>query len=198
MGLAAIQAALARLSVDPAFRQRFFADPMAAGNELGLDCDESQNLARIPRKQVEQFAQSLHRKRRDQVRRAIPLAARAMAGRFVELFEQYAVQSTPRGAKADLDDAIGFVEAIGRRNDPLEPAWAFDLARYELAWRQATRSGRVPLLRKFRFPVGRLATGQVPDPIAPRTTLAFWWKPTRGGNVRHIVISMPGRGRRRK
>jgi hypothetical protein len=165
---------------------------------LGLDSDECQNLARIPRQQVEQFAKSLRHKRRDQVRRAIPLAARAFGGRFVELFEQYVIESAPRGSKADLNDAVGFVEAIGRCNDRIEPPWAVDLARYELAWRQATRAGRVPLLRMFRFSVARLASGLEPDLILPRATLAFWWRPNPRGNVRHIAISMPGLRRRRK
>ena len=198
MGLAEVQAALARLSVDPAFRHRFFADPTSAGAELGLDFDECQNLARIPRKQVEQFAQSLRRKRRDQVRRAIPIAARAIGGRFVELFEQYALASVPRGSKAELDDALRFVEAIGRSADGIEPPWAVDLARYELAWRQVTRSGRVPLLRVFRFPVARLAAGQEQNRVLPRATLAFWWRPNPWGHVRHIAISMPGFGLRRE
>ena len=198
MGLAEVQAALARLSVDPVFRDRFFADPTAVGGELGLDFDECRNLVLIPRIQVEQFAESLRRKRRDQVRRTIPLAARAIGRRFVEFFEQYAIDSPPRGAKADLDDAIGFVAAMGRFNDRIEPRWAFDLARYELAWRQAARRGRAPLVRMFRFPVARLATGQAPDSVVPRATVAFWWKPTGRGNVRHFAISMPGMGRSRR
>jgi hypothetical protein len=198
MGLAEIQAALARLSVDPAFRHRFFADPTSAGGELGLDFDECQNLARIPRQQVEQFAHSLRHKRRDQVRRAIPLAARAIGDRFIALFEQYAIESAPRGSKADLDDVVGFVAAIGRRNAKIEPPWAVDLARYELAWRQATRAGRVPTLRMFRFPVTRLATGQWPIMVIPRATFAFWWRPTRGGTLRHIAFSMPNLSWRRE
>ena len=198
MGLAEIQLALARLSIDPAFRDRFFADPPAGGRELGLNFDESQKLAGIPRKQIEQFAASLRHKRLDQVRRTIPLTARALGGRFAELFERYVVESTPRGSKADLDDAAGFVAAIGQWDGRIEPPWAVDLARYELAWRHATRSARAPVLRLFRFQVARLASDREPDPIVPRLTLAFWWRPNRRGNVRHIVISMPGRGRRRK
>ncbi len=78
MGLAEVQGVLARLYIDPALRDRFFADPAAVGAELGLDVEEAQNLARIPRRQVEQFADSLRRKRRDQVRRVVPIAARAL------------------------------------------------------------------------------------------------------------------------
>ena len=199
MGLAEVQAALARLYVDPALRDRFFADPAAIGADLGLDAEEAMGLARIPRRQVEQFADSLRHKRRDQVRRVVPIAARAIGGdRFAELFERYATESAPRGSKADLDDAAGFVEAIGRWATQVEALWTVDLARYELAWRQAARAGRAPMGRIFRFPVARLATGRQPEPVAPRATLALWWRPTRWGAVRHIVISMPSLGFGRK
>src|SRR5262249_11849188 len=120
----------------------------------------------------------------------IPMAARALGGRFAEFFERYAVESEPRGARADLDDAAGFVEALRRWAGQIEPPWAVDLARYELAWSQAARAGRVPILRAFKFPVARLARGE--EPVTPRMTLALWWRPTRRGRVRHLVVSVPG------
>ena len=64
MGLAEIQAALARLSIDPALRDRFFADPAGVGIELGLGAEEARGLADVSRRGVEQFAESLRRKRR--------------------------------------------------------------------------------------------------------------------------------------
>jgi hypothetical protein len=194
MGLAEVQGVLARLYVDPSLRDRFFASPAAVGAELGLDAEEARDLARIPRRQVEQFADSLRRKRREQVRGVIPITARALGRAFAALFERYADESPPRGSKADLDDAIGFVDTLRRWADPIEPAWAVDLARYELAWRQAARSGRIPIVRMFRFPVARLAIGPEPEPVARRATLACWWRPTRRGAVRLIVIAMPRLG----
>jgi hypothetical protein len=195
MGLAEVQGALARLYIDPKLRDRFFAEPSAVGIELRLNREEALGLAGIPRSQVERFADSLRHKRRDQVRRVIPIAVKAIGGRrFAELFERYAEESTPRGSKADLDDAIGFVAAIPRWADQVEPPWAVDLARYELARRQAARAGRIPIGRMFRFPVARLAIGRQPGPVAPRSTLALWWRPSRRGTVRHIVISIPSLG----
>jgi hypothetical protein len=192
MGLAELQGALAKLYIDPKLRDRFFAAPVVVVVELGLDLEEARGLARIPRRQVEQFADSLRHKRRDQVRRVVPIAARAIGGdRFAELFERYATESAPRGSRADLDDAIGFVEAIRQSADQVEPPWAVDLARYELAWRQAARGGRAPIARVFRFSVAKLAIGRQPDPVAPRPTLALWWRPTRHGAVRHIVVTLP-------
>jgi hypothetical protein len=195
MGLAEVQRALARLYIDPRLRDRFFAEPVVAGVELGLDSEDVRGLAKIPRRQIEQFADSLKQKRHDQVRRVVPIAAEAIGDRtFINLFDEYCAESVPRGSTADLDDAVGFVESIRRRGDRVAPPWAVDLARYELAWRQAVRAGRAPMLRIFRFPVGRLAIGPGCGPVAPRWTLGFWWRPIRRVAVRHVVLSMPGIG----
>jgi hypothetical protein len=191
MGLAEIQRVIARLSIDRGLRDRFFGAPTAVGSELGLAEQEALGLARIPRRQLDQFADSLRRKRRDQVRRALPLAARALGEEFAVLFDRYIDEAPPRGSKAELEDAVGFVAAIERWSDQLRPLWAADLARYELAWREAARAGWAPIVRLFRFPVARLAAGLEREPVAPRATVACWWTPTRRGKIRHIVVSMP-------
>ncbi len=197
MGLIQVQGALARLSVDRALRERFFADPGAAGAELGLNDEECRTLAALPRAQIERFAQSLLEKRQSQIRRAIPMAARALGRRFAGLCEQYTSESASRGSKADLDDPAGFVNAMIRWPDRIEAPWAIELARYELAGCQAMRSGRVPIVRIFRFPVARLALAGETGPVALKRTLAFWWRPSRRGRVLHLVVSMPELGRRR-
>jgi hypothetical protein len=195
MALAEVQGALARLYVDPALRERFFADPPAVGAELALGAEEVRMLAGISRRQVEQFAEALRRKRRDQVRRVIPITARALGERYGRLFERYAGESAPRGSKADLDDAAGFVVALGRWADDGRPPWAVDIARYELAWRQAARAGCRPVLRAFRYPVARLIRGRATNAaIVPRPTLAIWWRPTSRGRIRHLVLTIPWLG----
>ena len=191
MGLAEVQGTLARLYVDPALRDRFFADPAAVGAELGLEAEEARDLAGVSRRQLEQFAGSLRRKRRDQVRRVTPIAARALGDRFGGLFDRYAAESAPRGSKADLDDAIGFVDALASGTDLDRPPWVADLARYELAWRQAARAGRTPVVRAFRFPVAKLAAGRRAEPVAARYTLAIWWRPSPRWRIRHVVIPIP-------
>ena len=198
MGLAEVQGVLARLVIDRALRDRFFADPVAAAPELGLVGQEALDLARMPRCQIDQFAESLRRKRRDQVRRLVPITARAFGDKFPALFERYMNESPPRGSKPGLDDASGFIAAIGRWSDRLEPPWAADVARYELAWRDAARAGWLPIVRMFRFPVGRLSTWRNPEGVVPQATLAFWWRLTRRGTVRHVIVSVPRVGLRRQ
>jgi hypothetical protein len=192
MGLAEIQSVLARLYVDPTWRDRFFADPAAAGAELGLDAEEAGRLACVSRRQVEQFAAALRRKRRDQVRRVIPLTVQAMGGQFSVFFERYARESPPRGSKPDIDDAVAFVEALSRWpcHVEVEPPWAVDLARYELAWRLAMRAGRFPILRALRFPVDQLSRGV--KAVRPRATLAIWWRPTQRSRLWHLVVPIMG------
>jgi hypothetical protein len=192
-----VQRALARLSIDQALRDQFFADPARGGAALGLRAEEALGLARIPRRQVEQFADSLARKRRDQVRRLIPKAAHALGRQYAVLFERYIGESRVRGSKAGLDDAAAFVAALAPQADSLEPSWAVELARYELSCRQAALAGRCPILRVFRFPVGRLGAGLETEPVTPRATLACWWRPRRRAATWHVVISMPRLGLRR-
>ena len=199
MGLAEIQRALARLYVNAFLRDRFFDNPDSVGIELGLDPQESRELAGLSRRQVEQFAGSLRRKRRDQVRRILSIASTALGDRFGLLFERYIDQAPPRGSKADLDDAIGFVDAMQTWTDDDRPPWVVDLARYELAWRQALLAGRKPVVRAFRFPVARMVRDRrFSEPITPTTTLALWWRPTGQGRIRHIAITWPGLGRIQK
>ncbi len=173
-------------------RDRFFAAPLVVGAQLGLSADDARDLAQIAGREVDQFAESLRHNRRDQVRRVVPNAARSIGKRrFADLLERYTNESSPRGSKTGLADAAGFVAAVRRWAQDVEPAWAIDLAEYELTWRQATRSGRAPIMRIFRYPVGRMAIASQSEPILPRTTLAIWWRPIRPGPVRHVVLSMP-------
>jgi hypothetical protein len=191
MGLAELQRALARLTVDRTLRERFYIDPAAACAAIGLDSYDCQQLTIIPRHQIERFAKSICDKRQAQIRRTIPIAARAMGARFTGLCERYTNESAPRGSKADLDDPAGFVDALSRWADSIEPPWVVDLARYELTWRLAARADRAPILRIFKFPVARLAIGGETKTVVPRATLCFWWRPTRHGRGRHFVLSLP-------
>jgi hypothetical protein len=78
MALGDVQRALAQLAIDRRLRDRFFADPVAVGTEWGLVADEARDLAQTPRRALDEFADSLRRKRRDQVRRVVPITARAL------------------------------------------------------------------------------------------------------------------------
>ena len=157
MGLAEVQEALARLYIDPALRDRFFADPAAVGAELGLVPEEALDLARVPRRQVEQFADSLRRKRRDQVRRVIPITARALGRRIRRALRaicrrvgtaRVEGRSRRRGRVRRGDRSMGRSRSnpLGRRPGPVRAGLATGRA-----------GGPGPIVRMFRFPVARLA-----------------------------------------
>ncbi|HKI21661.1 MAG TPA: hypothetical protein VKA15_27465, partial [Isosphaeraceae bacterium] len=155
MGLAEIERALARLYVDVSLRNRLAGDPASVGAEFRLTVPETQRLSSIPSRQLEQFAESLLRKRASQVSRIVPMTACALGARYSKWFERYATAAPPRGSRADVGDAVGFVDALVRFGPEVEPPWAADLARYELAWFRFAQSRQWLAVQAFDYPVLR-------------------------------------------
>jgi hypothetical protein len=186
MALADVQAMLARLFTDAPFRAAFFADPIAVGRSNGLDAAEAQTLAALSRDEVCGFAGTLRRKRADDVRKVLPLTARALGGAFRDHILP-ATAGAPRPGR-HRDDARALVAHLGRmaRSGELEPPWAADLARYEMTFGDALHRRGGLLVRRFRFPVARLASavgrGEAMADVKPRTTVGVWvrWPGRRG------------------
>ncbi len=212
MGLAEIQGVLARLYIDAMLRDRFFAAPLVVGAQLGSAPTSRETWRGFP------AARSTSSPSRSGTRGATRCAgsSRTPRGRSAEGgLPNYSsvcqrviaprLESRPRRRGRVCRGG----PKMGRQD--VEPPWAIDLAEYELTWRQATRSGRAPIMRIFRYPVGRLAIASQSEPILPRTTLAVWWRPicadlsgmsyyrcrelacdaremaTRRGGVRHLL-----------
>ena len=186
MALADVQAMLARLFTDAPFRASFFSDPVAVGRSNGLDAAEAQTLAALSRDEVDGFAGTLRRKRADDVCKVLPLTARALGGAFRDHILP-ATAGAPRPGR-HRDDARALVAHLDRmaRSGELTPPWAADLARYEITFGDALRRRAGLLVRRFRFPVARLATailrGEATADIRPRTTVGVWarWPGRRG------------------
>jgi hypothetical protein len=195
MGLAQVQAALARLYTDAAWRADFLADPEGAGAGLGLDAAEVRQLAQLGPGQVQLVAGSLRRKRLNEVVKLLPLSHRALGPRFAALFWQHADAYLPRGTKRHRDDALAFAAFVARaaRVEGLEPPWAADLMRYEAGWLATSVPGCRGLLRWFRCDprsvAHALAHGDGAPPAAKGATLALWVRlPWRG--VWHRVVAL--------
>ncbi len=132
------------------------------------------------------FAGTLRRKRADDVRKVLPLTARALGRAFRDHILP-ATAGAPRPGR-HRDDARALVDHLGRlaRSHELEPPWAADLARYELTFVAALHRRAGVLVRLFRYPVARLATavlrGAPAADIAPRLTVGMWarWPGRRG------------------
>jgi enoyl-CoA hydratase/carnithine racemase len=184
MGLADVQAALARLFTDADLRDRFFNDPIATGRTLGLAEAEANGLASLVRVDVDRFAATLRRKRVDDARKFLPLTAQALGHSFAPLLLASISDSIPPARHRD--DARAFVAHLSRPE--VNPPWAGDLARFELAFQEALALKFGLIVRRFRFPVGRLLEaahlGRSLDDIRPRATLGFWLRvPGRRGVI---------------
>jgi hypothetical protein len=188
MGLADVQAALARLFTDADLRNHFFNDPIATGRTLGLEEVEAASLASLARVDVDRFAATLRRKRVDDARKFLPVTAQALGPSFAPLLLASISDSLP--SARHRDDARALVAHLTRPE--VNPPWAGDLARYELAFHEAHALKFGLIVHRFRFPVGRLLAathlGTSIDDIRPRATLGFWLRvPWRRGVVHRLV-----------
>jgi len=191
MALTQIQVTLASLFTDAPFRASFFADPIAVGGSLGLEPSEASELAELSANAVEQFVASIRRKRLDEVRKVLPLTAHALGDAFDHL-----VLATIAGAVRPgrhRDDARALVQHLCRlsRSNELAPPWAADLARYEATFVDALHRSACLLVRRFHFPVARLAAaircGAPISNIEPRITISVWARvPGRRGTSLRI------------
>jgi hypothetical protein len=186
MALADIQAVLARLFTNAPFRDAFFADPAAVGRSCGLDPAEARTLMDLSRGEVDGFAATLTRKRIGDVSKVLPLTARVLGAAFGGHVRPALAGAARPGRH--YDDARAVTDRLGRlaRDGALEPPWAADLARYEAAFSDAARRRMCVLVRRFRFPVARLAMAIMRGaPVADATpcmTIGVWvrWPGWRG------------------
>lgn len=197
MGLREIQRVLAQLYTNAVLRERFFADPQAVGEELGLSAAEVQQVAQLSMQQVNLFANSLHSKRLGEVCKLLPLTYRVLGKHFALLFRRYAETYVPKGIKKHRDDAISFatfVEQVARMGD-IEPAWAMEVLRYEKADLIASSVTRRLMVRRFGYAIGKLVQSldrgdEVPS-LVRQSTIVFWVCFTRQGQLWRVVFSLP-------
>jgi hypothetical protein len=137
VGLAEVEAALARLYTDDRLRENFFADPRAVGAELGLSDGEARQLGSADRRRVELFAESLRLKRLGEVRGLLPRTAAVLGdGELRALFLEFAGDFVPEGTHKHRADALAFAEyAAGRLCGQAREAARFDLAVQRLFFR---------------------------------------------------------------
>ena len=174
MALAQTQALLARLFTDAAARRAFFTDPAGYGRASGLSAAEARTFAGLDKGEVVAFARSLLGKRALDVRKVLPLTARALGARFDALLLEALEGPLPPGRHRA--DAAALARHLTAKRDA-DPPWVGDLARYELAFVEASRPGAALLLRRFRYPVETIARGLAANaaPAAePRASFGVW------------------------
>ncbi|MCB1022316.1 MAG: hypothetical protein KDC27_20470 [Acidobacteria bacterium] len=128
MGLAAVQAAVARLLVDAVLRKRFLEDPAGAAVELGVSVREAAQIAHT--RGLAPFADSLIRKRLSSVRQLLPRSAEQIGARFDRMFCDYARTEPSRGPRRHERDALALaailepdLEGDARRALAIESGW---------------------------------------------------------------------------
>jgi hypothetical protein len=191
--LAKVQAVLARLFTDAAFRAAFFDDPAAVGRSCGLGPAEARTLADLSRSEIDGFAATLTRKRIGDVSKMLPLTARVLGSAFGDHVRPALAGAARPGRHCD--DARAVADRLRRlaRDGALTPPWAADLARYEVAFSDAARRRAGVLARGFRFPVARLAMAIFHGaPVTatdekPRTTIGVWLRWPGRSEVVHRV-----------
>src|SRR5262249_51905603 len=134
MSAGELQACLARLCVDAAFRRLFELEGAATVAGYRLTAGEQEALLGIDRGQLAAFAAGLRAKRRAQLERGYPLLGRALPpaeqdrwfNRFHDLHP-----ADPGDSPIEARLRFGrFLEAA-LAGDPKAPPYASDLARYE-------------------------------------------------------------------
>lgn len=194
MGLAQVQQALARLYTDAALRDRFLADPREVGLTFGLSPVEVEQLAQAA-SQISFFAESLHRKRLNEVNRLLPFTRRLLGRQFGALFLRYAPTYAPHGLRKHQADALAFADFIERRLsvEPLGPPFGADIVRYEAGWLWAAHPDCRWLVRRFRYPIHKLlhALAQNAAPPPQRPTLGIWFRLWPRRSIHHRLLAWP-------
>ena len=195
MGLNKQQRILARLYTDLSLREEFLENPQGVGKRFGLSARETEQASRLSAPQLNFFADSLKHKRLSEVLKLLPLSRRALGERFGTLFRRYADTHVPTGTRKHLDDVVAFARFTreNAHDDRLEP-WIIDLMQYETECRRVWGSARWRM-RWFRYPVGKLVRkltqdGGVPE-VRAQPTISVWFRLSRRGPLRHVVLSLP-------
>ncbi len=188
MDLAKTQQILAQLYTNSGWRRRFFTAP----NTLGLSSEEIDRLAPLSAQQVDFFAGSLQRKRFNEICKLLPLTHRMVGKRFSALFREYA--ETNR-MKKPREEAQAFANYV-KKHGSIETRWSVELLRYETAWLETTRPDCRFIIRGFRYDIKKLVKSFLKKDanqptLQKQPTLALWFRLSRQGRLRHLVLSLP-------
>jgi hypothetical protein len=145
-----MQAVLARLYTDRAFRACFFDEPKAVCNGLPLTQAEIAGLSQIDRGQVERFARSLVKKREEHVRAVVPGLSAALGDGFREHFAEYCDEHP--SAAEPIKDAALFVEFLSHLAID-GPTYVVDILRVERLRIEILSQGE-PASRDWQVEIG--------------------------------------------
>lgn len=171
-----MQAALARLCTDAAARAELRSEPVEFGKRWEMSIAETKALVEAVGGEVEQFAQSLRRKRLREAARSMPLTVQTLGAQFAPLFEKYG-DAVPLGSfrKPELD-ALAFLQSILSQTTPPLAAPKRDLLRFEAGWLTMRHTPQRFLIRWLAVPHSSRGVS---------SSVAVWWR--WRGRLRHWV-----------
>lgn len=201
MALGETQALLARLFTDAALRRQFFDAPVDVAKQSGLGEADARMIATIDRAEVEAFARGLFGKRASDLRRSMPLTARALDHAAIglnrpnaenERFDAILMNALAAAGSRSTSDAatlLRYLDALGAKDDSF--GYVADIARFELAFIEAARPGL--WIRRFRYDVRALATALRADAAARpmRREMIGIWARAPGARLRWALIGLP-------
>lgn len=115
MGLQQTQNILANLYTNKRFRDDFFKNPEKLGNDFKLNNEEINELVKL-QKDIDFFAKSLITKRREEVKKILPLILNYLKEKdFNEFFLDFTTNFTPKGIKKHLEDAYYFLVFLEKK-----------------------------------------------------------------------------------
>lgn len=131
MSLQKQQDFLARLFTDEGLRQNFLSEPEKIGAENSLSASETADLQAVLPEEIGFFADSLFWKRLREVEKLLPLTKKALSEDFTKYFREFSQNFNSQTVKKHFEDALEFSKFL--QDQPLEPLWAKDLAKFELS-----------------------------------------------------------------
>ena len=140
-----LQRLLARLYTEPRMLEEFLTDREAFCAKHAAGCGDL--IGQIDPRQLEFFALSLRSKRAGEVKKLLPMTARALDTRFGEEFDRYAANTVATGDRKHLAEAMAFCEYL-----LAEPASFDDLTRESAAFELLDFKVRFRLKREGRDP----------------------------------------------
>jgi len=192
MGLAEQQKALAHLYTNAELRERFLADAVSVGKEIGLSENEARKIAEVSVDEFNFFSESLVWKRLNEVKKLLPLVNKAMEKDFEKKYFEFSSTFNPASVRKHLEDAIAFCGYIERAS---EKAWLCDLVRFEKARLEFNGLNRKCLLKHFNFDlrevIEKLRRDEKIGVVERKRWIGVWLRLGKDKEVRFYRFSLP-------
>jgi hypothetical protein len=199
MSLINLQQTLARIYTDSKLRDDFLTNPDVVGKNLGLNCQEIQQLSNLSRQQVNLFANSLKRKRLGEIRKLLPLTNKILGKEFDRLFWRFSETYLPTGNKKHLLDSIAFSEFLTHDlskslpTEKIQPLWLLDVLHYETIRLKMFQGKQYLICDRFNYDLESLINSLHSNSqplLKPQPTMGIWFKLTPNSKWRSLFMPL--------